>query len=433
MALVIGSVTLRKRQSGRVWYMGWRYRSGKDARQLLGPAWEKRTTPPDGHYRRKEAEEALEALLTDLRRGTIPDPGERSGKTFADAVAEWLRYVRASRRPAGPRRLRYRNAARSSLLPEFGAETPLEADHGGDGSTPTARRLLTEGKVSRRTVQKLMVLTHGILKRAKALGWISANPAEEVEKVNLTRVRRVQRPRPSSRSRRSPARPKAMFGDGDHSSPPTPGCGPASCGRCAGAIIDFLAATVHVQRNMPAGGEEGTPKSGKGRSVPLIDDAARALDGLSRREEFTGPDDRVFCRADGAMLGEDALRDALYDGDGGGEGSTGKAFPARDRSASTICGTRSAPSAVQVFPLHDVQAYMGHANIQTTMIYAHHVPKVRRREAVRRGDRAGEGRERNAERKPGAVVAVEATVPEIAKTNKNMMRIRGGLAERFAA
>ena len=30
---------------------------------------------------------------------------------------------------------------------------------------------------------------------------------------------------------------------------------------------------------------------------------------------------------------------------------------------------------MQVWPLHDVQAYMGHADIQTTMLYVHHVPK----------------------------------------------------------
>jgi len=29
---------------------------------------------------------------------------------------------------------------------------------------------------------------------------------------------------------------------------------------------------------------------------------------------------------------------------------------------------------VQVFPLSDVKAYMGHADIQTTMVYVHHVP-----------------------------------------------------------
>jgi len=31
--------------------------------------------------------------------------------------------------------------------------------------------------------------------------------------------------------------------------------------------------------------------------------------------------------------------------------------------------------AVQAFPLSDVRAYMGHADIQTTMIYVHHVPQ----------------------------------------------------------
>ena len=31
--------------------------------------------------------------------------------------------------------------------------------------------------------------------------------------------------------------------------------------------------------------------------------------------------------------------------------------------------------AVQAFPLTDVKAFMGHADIQTTMIYVHHVPQ----------------------------------------------------------
>jgi hypothetical protein len=31
--------------------------------------------------------------------------------------------------------------------------------------------------------------------------------------------------------------------------------------------------------------------------------------------------------------------------------------------------------AVQVFPLSDVRAFMGHADIQTTMVYVHHVPQ----------------------------------------------------------
>jgi hypothetical protein len=41
--------------------------------------------------------------------------------------------------------------------------------------------------------------------------------------------------------------------------------------------------------------------------------------------------------------------------------------------------TRVKPSArtlgASIWPLHDLQGYMGHADIQTTMIYVHHVPK----------------------------------------------------------
>jgi hypothetical protein len=36
--------------------------------------------------------------------------------------------------------------------------------------------------------------------------------------------------------------------------------------------------TVHVRRNVPAGGSERAPKSGRVRSVPLVDRAAQVLD-----------------------------------------------------------------------------------------------------------------------------------------------------------
>ena len=57
----------------------------------------------------------------------------------------------------------------------------------------------------------------------------------------------------------------------------------------------------------------GLPKSGRVRSVPLIDQAARSLDALSRRELFTGPDDLVFCTEVGEYLNDDRLRERFYD------------------------------------------------------------------------------------------------------------------------
>lgn len=76
--------------------------------------------------------------------------------------------------------------------------------------------------------------------------------------------------------------------------------------------IDFANRIVHVRHSFTYG-NEGTPKSGKVRSVPLIDQAAKALDGLSRREHFTGSDDLVFINTTGGVLDDSALRRRYYD------------------------------------------------------------------------------------------------------------------------
>jgi integrase len=44
-----------------------------------------------------------------------------------------------------------------------------------------------EGRLSPRTIQKLLVLLHGIFKRAKRRGWIAANPVADAERVSVKR------------------------------------------------------------------------------------------------------------------------------------------------------------------------------------------------------------------------------------------------------
>jgi integrase len=389
MATVTGHLRLVERKRGDRWYARYRLPDGRQTMKLIGRAWEGKGRPPDGYFTERMAEAELAALLTDLRRGSVPDPADRSGKTFADAVAEWLRYVEHEKARRASTVRDYRNAANGALLPEFGAETPLEAI-----TTETIdayrARLLSEGKVSRRTVQKLMVLLHGIFKRATAVGWLPANPADGVERVNLRpngefNVLSVEQVEEVARAADGVFAAAVIVA--------------AYTGLRTGELralrwrdIDFAAATVHVRRNKPAGGGEGMPKSGKLRSVPLMDDAAAALDGLSRRERFTGPDDRVFASPTGQMVGEDAFRDALYEamGEAGIDRRDFPAGPFRFHDLRHVFGTL----AVQVFPLTDVRAYMGHADIATTMRYAHHVPKVdaarRFTDAVRRAKLDGE-------------------------------------------
>lgn len=75
MATVTGHVKLARRKRGDQWYLRYRTPSGKSVEKRLGPVWTERSRPPAGHFTRKMAEEALSALLTDIRRGEMPgDP-----------------------------------------------------------------------------------------------------------------------------------------------------------------------------------------------------------------------------------------------------------------------------------------------------------------------------------------------------------------------
>jgi integrase len=144
--------------------------------------------------------------------------------------------------------------------------------------------------------------------------------------------------------------------------------------------VDFALHLVHVRRAVVRG-QVKTPKSGKVRSVPLTDEVARALDGLSRRERFTGDEDYVFPSSTGAPQDDSKLRrrfrTALKASGARWQGGDGSfVFHDLRHTFGTI--------AVQVWPLSDVQAYMGHADIKTTMIYVHHIPAADAAERLER-------------------------------------------------
>ena len=108
--------------------------------------------------------------------------------------------------------------------------------------------------------------------------------------------------------------------------------------------------------------------------MPLIDQAAKALDGLSRRAHFTEATDLVFVSPTGYHVDDAALRRRSYAAlKAAGLGHLReKPEPITFHDLRHTFGTLGAA----VWPLHDLQGYMGHADIQTTMIYVHHVPKA---------------------------------------------------------
>lgn len=193
----------------------------------LGPAWSGGARPPDGHFTRKTATQALQAILTDARRGQLPGAATTTA-TFADAAAEWLRYVEHDRK------------RRPSTVEDY-----------------------------RNVVHVVVAFTGLRMGELLALRW------------------------------------------GD---------------------VAFSKRLVHVRRSYTRGAL-GPTKSGRVRSVPMIDDVLRVLDGLSRRQFFTATDDLVFVNTVGNPMG--ATRSSAS---ASTESSTA---PGSSACASTTCATPS--------------------------------------------------------------------------------------------
>ena len=75
MARVTGHVYIVDRKTGPQWYAKYRLADGKQVQRKLGPAHTGRGRCPAGHYTERTAREALDAILTDARRGTLARRG----------------------------------------------------------------------------------------------------------------------------------------------------------------------------------------------------------------------------------------------------------------------------------------------------------------------------------------------------------------------
>jgi integrase len=221
--------------------------------------------------------------------------------------------------------------------------------------------------------QKLSVINFGVLKRAKQRKWMPTNPAEDAERVTVTRS--------GDFNVLSPPEVLAVARHADDEQDAALFTVAAFTGLRMGELralrwrdIDFAGQGIIVRRNRPSHGGEKAPKSGKVRSVPLIDQAGSALDKLSRRTFFTEPGDLVFVNPTGSYIDDGDMRRTFYAAlkRAGLGHKRHETPPLRFHDLRHTFGTLGA----QVWPLRDLQAYMGHASIQTTEIYAHHVPKT---------------------------------------------------------
>src|SRR6201994_3146277 len=92
-----GHVFRVERKRGQCWYAKYRLPDGRQVQKKLGPAWTERGRPPVGYFTKRTAEVWLCDVLDDARRGRLPAQ-VRTGVTFAEAAAEWLRFVEHDRK-----------------------------------------------------------------------------------------------------------------------------------------------------------------------------------------------------------------------------------------------------------------------------------------------------------------------------------------------
>jgi integrase len=305
------------------------------------------------------AEDWLRSTLEQARRGTLPG-SVRTGATFADAAAEFLRYTEHDR-GCKPSTLRdYRSNLEAHLLPAFG-------DRGLESVTPAeidAWRASLPG-LSPRTKNKLLVVMHGVFRRAQHVWGLPTNPVASVEKYRQRSSGDIVV--------FSPEEVMALVRAAGSEKDAAIFLTAAFTGLRRGELlalrwrdVDFAGSVVRVRASY-AGGELTTPKSGKVRSVPLAPEVARALAEIGQRRDWTSDDDLVFPGEGGDYLDGSALRRRYA-------AAVRRAGlrPLRFHDLRHTFGTRMIAKA----DIRRVQEWMGHADVQTTMRYLHYAPRA---------------------------------------------------------
>jgi integrase len=345
------------------WYAKYRLPDGRQVQKRIGPAWAGRGRPPAGYFTKRTAEDWLRGVLDEARRGTLPGM-VRTGATFADAAAEFLRYTEHDRAIKPSTLTDYRSIISAHLLPAFGAMRLEEITPEKIERWRACVASANGSALSNRTKNKLLVLLHGVFRRAQKVYGLPRNPVSEVERhpqrssddIEVFSIEEVH------------ALVRAAASEQDAAIYLTA----AFTGLRRGELValrwrdvDFAASAIRVRASY-AGGALTTPKSGHVRSVPMAADVAETLARLGQRQRWISQDDLVFPGELGGYLDASALR-RRYD-----RALRRAALrPLRFHDLRHTFGTRMIARA----DIRRVQEWMGHADVQTTMRYLHYAPR----------------------------------------------------------
>lgn len=406
---------LRQRATGCYWYGKWS-RNGQPVIRALGRAWvepdgnggwrRKRGRPPEEVLTEAMAAERMLALVRehDTEQTLIErdaDERRRRGVTFRDLAGEyldWLEHVKGAKPSTlrdhrllladpGQAYRRGKGTSRGLLMAALGDRPAREVT---TREVEDLLRLVSATGVAPRTVNKVRQLVCAIFNygmRPSTYG-LSSNPAAYADRrrepdrgplafYSPEQIEQLARSLAAG-AHRDPSRP-ALSGEEIEAR----ACEDvqdaelvrvaAYAGLRRGELValrwrdvDFAGRKIIVRRSLSGDTELRSTKSRRPREVPLPDQAAAALDRLSRRREFTAPDDYVFANRLGRRLDPSALRrrfERARDAAG--------LEPLRFHDLRHTYGSLLVAGGID---LASVKAAMGHARISTTERYLHARP-----------------------------------------------------------
>jgi integrase len=406
---------LRQRATGVFWYAKWS-RSGQSVNRALGRAWvepdgnggwrRRRGRAPEGVLTEAEASERMLALVRtrDAEQTLLERDAEerrRRGVTFRELAGEylqWLEHVKGAK-PSTLRDHRFLLAEPGQAYRRgIGASRGLVMSVLGDrpAREVTTReiedllRLVSSTGVAPRTVNKVRQLvcavfnygmrpsTFGLTTNAAAFadrrrepdrGSLAFYSPEQIEQLARSLAAGAHRDpsRPALSAEEIEARAHEDAQDAELVR------AAAYAGLRRGELValrwrdvDFAGRKIVVRRSLSGDTELPSTKSRRARDVPLAAQAAAALDRLSRRHEFTGPDDYVFANRLGRRLDPSALRrrfERARDAAG--------LEPLRFHDLRHTYGSLLVAGGID---LASVKAAMGHSRITTTERYLHARP-----------------------------------------------------------
>ena len=175
-----GHVFRVERKRGPAWYAKYRLADGRQVQRKIGPAWTGRGRPAAGFVTKRLAEDWLYEILAQARRGTLPG-AVRTGATFEDAVAEWLRYVEHDRDCKPSTLTHYRSTVNAHLRQEFAG---MRIEDITTRQIEAWRARIGQGRerpIGNRTRNNAVSILHGILERARKVFGLPHNPAADIE------------------------------------------------------------------------------------------------------------------------------------------------------------------------------------------------------------------------------------------------------------